>query len=164
MILLAYAITFGNNTVLANTNVKYDNIDNQLKRELDELHIPGMAVAIVDSKEVLLAETYGNCKSIDTPFIIGSVSKSFTALAIMRLVEEDKIDLDEKISAYIDPSAYFTNASDGDRITVRQLLNQTGGLGTYQRFGNAKITESYGQHQYANINYGLFVYKNMMRK
>lgn len=58
MILLAYAITFGNNTVLANTNVKYDNIDNQLKRELDELHIPGMAVTIVDSKEVLLAETY----------------------------------------------------------------------------------------------------------
>lgn len=32
MILLAYAITFGNNTALANTNVKYDNIDNQLKR------------------------------------------------------------------------------------------------------------------------------------
>ena len=155
MILLAYAITFGNNTALANTNVKYDNIDNQLKRELDELHIPGMAVAIVDSKEVLLAETYGNCKSIDTPFIIGSVSKSFTALAIMRLVEEDKIDLDEKISAYIAPSAYFINESDGNKITVRQLLNQTGGLGTYQRFGNAKITESYGQHQYANINYGL---------
>ena len=73
----------------------------------------------------------------------------------MRLVEEDKIDLDEKISAYIDPLAYFINASDGDRITVRQLLNQTGGLGTYQRFGNAKITESYGQHQYANVNYGL---------
>ena len=39
MILLAYAITFGNNTALANTNVKYDNIDNQLKRELDELHM-----------------------------------------------------------------------------------------------------------------------------
>ena len=51
MILLAYAITFGNNTVLANTNVKYDNIDNQLKRELDELHIPGMAVAIRSEAE-----------------------------------------------------------------------------------------------------------------
>lgn len=155
MMLLAYAITFGNNTVRANASVKYGNIDNQLKKDLEELHIPGMAVAIVDAKEVLLAKTYGNCKSIDTPFILGSVSKSFTALAIMRLVEEDKIDLDEKISTYIDPTSYFINASDGDRITVRQLLNQTGGLGTYQRFGNAKITESYGQHQYANVNYGL---------
>ncbi len=53
-------------------------------------------------------------------------------------MEEDKIDLDEKISAYMTPQAYFINESDGDRITVRQLLNQTGGLGTYQRFGNAK--------------------------
>ena len=51
MILLAYVITFGNNTALANTNVKYDNIDNQLKRELDELHIPGMAVAIRSEAE-----------------------------------------------------------------------------------------------------------------
>lgn len=34
-------------------------------------------------------------------------------------------------------------------------MNQTGGFGTYQRFGNAKITESYGQHVYANVNYGL---------
>ena len=73
----------------------------------------------------------------------------------MQLVEEEKVDLDTAISDYIDTSAYFINASDGDRITVRQLLNQTSGLGTYQRFGNAKITESYGQHQYANINYGL---------
>lgn len=153
--LLISVITFGNNTVLANEGMKYDNIDNQLKREMEELRIPGMAVAIVDSGEVLFAEVYGNCKSFDTPFILGSVSKSFTALAIMQLVEKDSIDLDEKISAYIDPAAYFINASDGDRITVRQLLNQTGGLGTYQRFGNAKITESYGQHQYANVNYGL---------
>ena len=51
MILFAYVITFGNNTALANTNVKYDNIDNQLKRELDELHIPGMAVAIRSEAE-----------------------------------------------------------------------------------------------------------------
>ena len=132
----------------------YSDIDSQIKKEIKELHIPGMAIAIVDSKEVLFSEAYGNCDNLDTPFIIGSLSKSFTALAVMQLVEEEKVDLDTKISDYIDTSAYFINASDGDRITIRQLLNQTSGLGTYQRFGNAKITESYGQHQYANINYG----------
>ena len=145
----------GNNSVLAKETAIYDTIDGQLKREREELHIPGMAVVIVDAKEVLFAGTYGDCSNMDTPFLIGSVSKSFTALAIMQLVEEGKIDLDEKISAYIDPAAYFINASEGDRITVRQLLNQTGGLGTYQRFGSAEITESYGRHQYANVNYGL---------
>ena len=36
---MTYVITFGNSTVLTNTNVNYDNIGNQLKRELDELHM-----------------------------------------------------------------------------------------------------------------------------
>ncbi len=142
--------------VLANEiSSNYSDIDSRLKKEIKELHIPGMAIAIVDSKEVLFSEIYGNCDNSDTPFIIGSLSKSFTALAVMQLAEEEKVDLDTPISDYIDTSAYFINAPDGDRITVRQLLNQTSGLGTYQRFGNAKITESYGLHQYANINYGL---------
>ena len=44
----------------------------------------------------------------------------------MQLVEEEKVDLDTTISDYIDTSAYFINASDGDRITVRQLLNESG--------------------------------------
>ena len=153
--LLSCVILIGHITVLANEHIKYDDINRQLKEEVQKFHIPGMAAAIVDSEEILFAETYGNCGSIDTPFIIGSLSKSFTALAVMQLVEEGKIDLDQTISDYIDSDAYFRNASDGDKITIKQLLNQTGGLGTYQRFGNAKITDNYGQHQYSNVNYGL---------
>lgn len=153
---LICVITIWYQPVVANEkSSNYSDIDSRLKKEIKELHIPGMAIAIVDSKEVLFSETYGNCGNLDTPFIIGSLSKSFTALAVMQLVEEEKVELDTAISDYMDTSAYFINASDGDRITVRQLLNQTSGLGTYQRFGNAKITESYGLHQYANINYGL---------
>ena len=96
----------GNYSVLAKETASYDTIDGQLKREREELHIPGMAVVIVDAKEVLFAGTYGDCSSIDTPFLIGSVSKSFTALAIMQLVEEGKIDLDEPgWSAY--PCGWF---------------------------------------------------------
>lgn len=156
ILLLVFVIVIGYSPVLANEKSRdYSDIDSRLKKEIKKLHIPGMAIAIVDSKEVLFSETYGNCHSLDTPFIIGSLSKSFTALAVMQLVEEQKIDLDTTISDYIDTSAYFINAADGDKITVRQLLNQTSGLGTYQRFGNAKITGSYGRHQYANINYGL---------
>lgn len=133
----------------------YEEIDDILQQSVCDLHIPGMAVIIVDADEVLFSETYGNCDSIDTPFIIGSVSKSFTALSVMQLVEQGKIDLDMPISEYLDVSLYFKNASDGDKITVKQLLNQTSGLGEYQRFGNAEITDSYGTHQYANVNYGL---------
>ena len=141
--------------VSANADADYESINSQLEKDAEKYHIPGMAVIVVDKDGVLFSGTYGNCDSIDTPFIIGSMSKSFTALSILQLVQNGKIELDAPISNYIDVSDYFSEPSDGDKITVRQLLNQTGGLGTYQRFGNAKITENYGQHVYANVNYGL---------
>lgn len=133
----------------------FDKISEQIEKQVEDYHIPAMAVIVVDSDEVLFSETYGNCESVNTPFIIGSMSKSFTALSIMQLVEENKISLDAPISDYIDTSIYLKNASEGDKITVRQLLNQTSGLDTYQRFGNAAITDTYNKYLYANVNYGL---------
>ena len=47
----------------------YSGIDSQIEKEIKELHIPGMAIAIVDSKEILFSEAYGNCDNLDTPFI-----------------------------------------------------------------------------------------------
>lgn len=161
VLLCIFVITRPGAPVSANVNVNadidrdYAGISAQLEKDAEKYHIPGMAVIVVDKDSVLFSETYGNCDSIDRPFIIGSMSKSFTALAIMQLAEEGEINLDAPISDYIDASDYFTEPADGDKITVKQLLNQTGGLGTYQRFGNAKITGSYGQHVYANVNYGL---------
>lgn len=133
----------------------YDKIDEQLKSDVKSYHIPGMAVIVVSPDEVLFSGTYGNCSSIDTPFLIGSMSKSFTALSVMQLAEQGKIELDESIAAYLDCSRYLKDPEDGERITVRQLLNQSSGLDTYHRFGSASITEMYGKHEYANVNYSL---------
>lgn len=133
----------------------FDAVDRQLAEDVEKYRIPGMAVIVVDADKVLFAETYGSCGGIDVPFIIGSMSKSFTALSVMQLAEQKKIDLDAPISDYIDCSAYLKDPADGSRITVKQLLNQTSGLDTYQRFGNAEITSKYGKYQYANVNYGI---------
>lgn len=113
------------------------------------------ALIFLDKDNVLFQETYGKCDNIDTPFIIGSMSKSFTALAIMQLVEEGKIHLDSPITEYIDTSEWFIDCVNCHRITVRNLLNQTSGITTYQTFGKLKCTNSYGSHVYSNANYGL---------
>lgn len=63
----------------------------------------------------------------------GSVSKSFTAVCIMQLVEEKKIDSIANISTYL------PDAADGEKITVSQLLNHTSGLGEYQSLEDYKI-------------------------
>ena len=108
-----------------------------------------MSVIIVDGNSVLFSRNYGKCESSDTPFILGSVSKSFTALCVMQLVEEGKIDLNAKMSQYLPHEKY------GDKITVLQLLNHTSGLGEHDTLKNYRIKGAQGRHVYANVNYSL---------
>ena len=127
----------------------YNEIDSYLADACEKAHFPSMSITIVDKENVLLSKTYGDCESTDTPFLLGSVSKSFTALSIMQLVEQGKIDLNEKLSDYL------PNAKDGNKITVLQLLNHTSGLGEHQNLGNFKIVGKQGVHKYANVNYSI---------
>ncbi len=143
------------NVYAKSDNIDYEAVSKELETKIKKNHIPGMSVVVVNSNEVVFSKTYGNCKSIDTPFIIGSLSKSFTALSIMKLVEEGRIDINKPISTYIDTSLYFKNKEDGDKITIKQLLNQNSGIGTYQKLGSIEITKNYGKYEYANANYNL---------
>ena len=127
----------------------YNDIDIYLQSCAQNAHIPSMSVTIVDKDNVLFSQSYGNCENCDTPFLLGSVSKSFTAVCIMQLAEQGKIDLNANISAYL------PNATDGDKITVSQLLNHTSGLGEHQTVANYKIVNEQGTHNYANVNYSL---------
>ena len=126
----------------------YEQIDAYLSDVARKAHFPAMSVTIVDKENVLLEKSYGNCKSTD-PFLLGSVSKSFTALCIMQLVDQGKIDLDANIATYL-PDAKYDN-----QITVRQLLNHTSGLNEHHNLGNYKISGKQGVHTYANVNYTL---------
>lgn len=120
------------------------------------------AVEVVDAEGVLFSGTYGDCKSLDTPFITGSLSKSFTAACIMKLYEGGHLNIDSPVNPYLDAAEVFKNPKDATRITIRQLLNHTSGLGVYQHVGNAKIVGKNGEYTYANVNYdilGLIVEK-----
>lgn len=127
----------------------YSDMDAYLQICSENANIPSMSVIIADRDNVLFSRSYGGCESCDTPFLLGSVSKSFTAVCIMQLTEQGKIDLNADISTYL------PNATDGDKITVSQLLNHTSGLGEHQNLGNYKIINKQGVHNYANVNYSL---------
>ena len=62
----------------------------------------------------------------ETPFVIGSLSKSLTALAVLRLVDAGRLDLDAPVTRYL--PGFRTATTDPTPITVRQLLDQTSGL------------------------------------
>nr|WP_246414111.1 serine hydrolase domain-containing protein [Microbacterium thalassium] len=106
---------------------------------------PGVAYAVVADGQTTAAGARGVARSgddaevtEDTPFATGSISKSFTALAVMQLVEAGEIALDDGISRHLDG---FSGAPAGE-VTIRQLLSHTSGFSTGQ--GNASHTDDAG--------------------
>lgn len=102
--------------------------------------VPGAAVAVVRGGQVVHLAGYGTADDAgravtpDTPFIIGSTSKPFTAIVIGQLVEEGLLSWDEPVWPYL--SHLVDEAPDGfQAVTVEQLLTHTGGLGMV--FGTA---------------------------
>lgn len=108
-------------------------IDAWIEARMHELRIPGLAVVIVRRGEPGYVRGYGAADDAgrpvtpQTPFLISSFSKSFTALGIMQLVEEGKLDLDAPVQAYL-PWFQTADVQAAARITVRHLLYQTSGF------------------------------------
>ncbi|MCM3782354.1 beta-lactamase family protein [Neobacillus mesonae] len=103
-------------------------------KALDEYRIPGASLAVVHDGQTVFENSWGSMSdgsavTPDTTFLIGSVSKPLTSLAIMILVEENEIKLDEAIEHYIPWFTYKTDS--GKSITVRHLLEQTSGISAY---------------------------------
>ncbi len=109
-------------------------IDQFIDRALPASGAPGVAYVVVDGPALRSGAhgtvAKGSVRRVtpDTPFLIGSISKSFTALAVMQLVEAGKLRLDDRIAAYL-PA--FRGKASGS-ITIRQLLDHTSGYSTVQ--------------------------------
>ena len=134
---------------------KYTEVNDILNEAVKNYKVPGISVMVVDSEGILFSDNYGKCKSSQTPFVVGALGKSFTASCIMKLSREGSLRLEHTVDRYVDAKKYFKDPSDAKKITIRQLLNNTSGLGVYQHLGNAKIVNKNGQYTYANINYDL---------
>jgi CubicO group peptidase (beta-lactamase class C family) len=120
------------NAQSAQPTSQIEKVDRYVANRVAEQRIPGAALAIVEQDHITrvtgfgVADPTGRPVTGETPFILGSLSKSFTALAVMQLVEKGQINLDAKVREYI---PWFTLADDSSgEVTVRQLLNQASGL------------------------------------
>lgn len=106
---------------------------------MQEYSVPGMSVVLVDAESGFTwthsfgyADTQNNVPvTADTMFSIASLSKSFTAIAVMQLVEDGVIDLDEPIVTYLPDFSMLPNPALGgnyENITTRMLLSHTSGV------------------------------------
>src|SRR5437763_8260652 len=112
------------------TAARADEVEDYAARQWRALHIPGLSLAVVRDGRIIKAQGYGldnvewrTPATKETVYEIGSMTKQFTATAIMLLVEEGKVSLDDRLTKY------FPHAPEAwSRITVRHLLTHTGGI------------------------------------
>jgi len=183
---LALVLTVGNVNAsqIQQPETDFAAIDTYIQDQMNNLDIPGMAMGIIQDGQIAhlqgfgVADSAGRAITPQTPFYIGSVTKSFTALAVMQLVEDDKIDLDATVQTYL-PWFTLVDKEASARITVRHLLNQSTGiaekdgnqvwasqLGLEERVRQLdmiKLSHPVGStYEYCNLNYmiaGLIVEK-----
>ncbi|EEK78853.1 penicillin-binding protein [Bacillus cereus] len=154
-------------------------LDKYIEKFIKEQNIPGAAIAIVHNKDVFFTKTWGitgeSEKKITskTPFAIGSISKSLTALAIVKLIEDKKIKLEDSVQQHL-PWFKLKDSQISSSITIQHLLTHTSGINTYEgllisdkqsksstalkenvmRLSNVKLTALPGEkYQYSNANY-----------
>ena len=103
---------------------------------LEQTGVPSASVAVVDHGKLVYTHAYGSARIASdtaaavpaTPemrYSIGSISKQFTAAAILLLQEEGKLTLDDPVGKYI------PGLTEGDKVTIRQILSHTSGYQDY---------------------------------
>jgi CubicO group peptidase (beta-lactamase class C family) len=127
---VARTIFFALLATVGATAVRADSIDTYVARQMALQHVPGLSLAVVDHGRTVKLKSYGKASlelsapmTPDSVIEIGSLTKSFTAAAIMLLIQDHKLGLDDHVSQYLpeSPSAW-------PGITIRQLLNHSSGL------------------------------------
>jgi CubicO group peptidase (beta-lactamase class C family) len=108
---------------------KVDSIANTV---LQNTGVPSASVAVVQHGRVVLAKAYGSAKldprraaSTDMRYALGSISKQFTAAAMLLLQQDGKLKIDDPVGKYV------PGLSRGNEVTIRQILSHTSG---YQDF------------------------------
>jgi CubicO group peptidase (beta-lactamase class C family) len=124
----------------AGATAQADNMDAYVVHQMALQHVPGLSLAVIDHGRTVKLKSYGKANlelgapmTPDSVIQIGSLTKSFTAAAVMLLVQDHKMALDDHVSQYLpeSPPAWRD-------ITIRQLLNHTSGLATNGISANAK--------------------------
>lgn len=138
-----------------------------IEAQMHASNIPGAAVSIVHGDGILFAKGFGGAENTsitaDSPFFIGSITKTFTALAIAQLADRGQLDVDAPVRHYL-PDFQLKDPEAARAITIRHLLTHTSGLSQWSghdrraqqqaRFDHIDPVRPPGQaFEYSSLNY-----------
>lgn len=123
--------------------IDYIKIDNLIKGEMAARKIPGMQLGIIKNDEIIYINDYGEAtRENNKPYIIASVSKTFTALAIRQLINQGKLNDYDKVIKYL---PWFTtlNKTQSDKISINDLIEHKSGFSTYEGIDDYEVNEDF---------------------
>jgi CubicO group peptidase (beta-lactamase class C family) len=127
---------------------RFEALERSIAERMQAEHVPGLALALVQDGAEVHARGFGVTSVEDgrlpvtphTLFRVGSLTKSMTAMAVMHLVEEGRLDLDRPVAEYV-PWLTFSRAGSAEEITLRMLLSHSAGLPTsHTRYGRRELS------------------------
>lgn len=165
--------------VTANGRDLQIRLDSYIEEFMNEQRIPGASIMLLKGEDVIYQKNWGVTGEDEqpitssTPFTIGSISKSFTGLAMVKLEQEGLVDLEAPVQKYL-PWFTLQDQQAATTMTIKHLLSHTSGFTTYtglllsdqelvtsityksmtEKLSEAKLTAMPGEkHQYSNANY-----------
>lgn len=112
-----------------------ERLSERIKTEMDAAKVPGVSLCVIHAHEVVYADGFGTTSVEDgglpvtpqTLFRIGSTTKPLTGTAILRLVEQERLDLDRPVKSYI-PWFAMKDSDATAKVTMRHVMSHTSGL------------------------------------
>ncbi len=131
-----------------------DGLDDFIRAEIKNRHIPGLSITVLRDGKIIKATGYGFANlelqspaTKDTVYEIGSISKQFASEALMLLVEDGKVNLDDSIRKYLPANA----PEIWQKITVRDLLNHTSGLKDWTEIKDFSYRREYSAKEFIDL-------------
>lgn len=143
-----------------------DKLDAYLQGALEKFEVPNVEVLLLSEKSITYSYAWGEGGGIQTPYYLGSVSKSLTAYGIMRLIDKKVLGLEESVNSIL-PEIDFSGSSKP--LLLRHLLSHTSGISKQDGFRNLPSSQALAnsktslklhtipgeQFEYSNLNYAL---------
>ena len=164
-------------------NDPFDRVRATIQQQMRDRRVPSVAVAVARDGKIIWEEAFGWANreqqikaTPQTMYSLASISKPFTATALMILKERGKIDLDRQINDYLGTAKINVCVGNPNDLTIRRVANHSSGLPlhfqffyldepfraptrdvTILRYGNT-VTAPGEKYQYSNLGYGILDY------
>jgi len=130
-----------------------DQVDQVVAKDMKRFGYPGLCVGVVKNGKLVKKKAYGSADvelgapmKDDDIFEIGSMTKQFTAMLTLMLVDEGKIGLDDPVSKYIPESPEAWKS-----VTIRHMLNQNSGLPEYALIPTVGLMDDYDREKWMKV-------------